>query len=522
MSKIYFGKNIKTQSGNFSNVFTSNFKTNLTDVYSLPMGLVNISQLFHNCINLKNVNYEFENTLVNIRNTFRNCYNFQQSINIPYSIVDGAYAFDSSGIKNANFINIGRKGLPLNLVSCFRNCKNLDTVGGTISNHVNCLESCFQNSSIVNTPELEDGCTPYMNYMFSNCRNMKYCNTTIPNYYNLQDNRTDYLFYNCYNLRTIKNRNLYFYSFINGFHNCSNLSTGTLYVSAMYLNNAFSNAKIDHLHINGCYLNNTFSNAKINDFSVVGYYFNNTFHNCNFNNSKTYNINGYHFNNTFYNCNNLTNIHMNFIDNRYFNDKYIINGENRSLSGDFMNQCNDIRFVNISGYSFDMNANVKCLHPNCWLSYFDNDIFVDNEFRTQLNSNQTAFYTSKCLNINACKGSPYVYYVQDSGTYSNLYISPIRKRTNYYDSTTEQQILPTSSGYIIQGNGTRRSFDIVYYMDNGIFPYNSTSNNVRFVSANITIDNLYTNCNDDESIIRDKLTWKPNENCIVNNVYKIE
>ena len=56
MKKICFGKGIESQNNKMCNL-TNNIKQSLTDVYRLPVNLINMSNCFSNCTKLSDESF---------------------------------------------------------------------------------------------------------------------------------------------------------------------------------------------------------------------------------------------------------------------------------------------------------------------------------------------------------------------------------------------------------------------------------------------------------------------------------
>lgn len=405
MSKIYFGKNIKTKSGNFSDVFKGDFKNNLTDVYSLPSNLVNISNIFNGCANLKKVGYELENTLQDISSAFRGCKNIEQDMNIPYSVVNGAYAFSGTNIKNAHFVSFGSDEQTEDLSYCFLGCDSLDTVTGVIPSTIKNLKGCFKDTVIRNTPVLHNNC--YNLYdaseMFQNCMNMYTTGIQFP----------------------ISSNNLYMK---NTFFNCKKLNSYEYDINAYDVSNIFY----------GC--DNLKKVGNINaDIQI------NSFKNCKF---SDINLSGSVFKNTLDTCSNLKNIN---ITTRGYLDSISANHYSVALDN-FINNCDNIYNLNIipsdvnipinNGNSyFFINQDFTKLDQNAVIRIWGNHHSIETErnIRNQLNSNDRCYYQSNYFVINDFMvngGNGLTRYI---GNNVNLYL-PNYIRTDIHNPNTQTHL----------------------------------------------------------------------------------
>jgi len=286
MSRIYFGKNIKTKSGNFSNVFKGNFKNNLTDVYSLPSGLINASNLFNGCTNLKRMDYELEDTLYDINNFMYNCVNYNGDIVIPDSVKSMSSSFSGTNIKSAQIRQSKNKRL-YDMSYAFLNCKNLTYIEGTIPNTIYKLDGFCENSGLKEAPFIEES-SNIVSYIgaFKNCIDL------IEYNHNIYTDHPTQMFQGCSNLKKVGNidtvelretfngcssleqiGNIDTVSLHHSFFNCSNLINVNINIRPKYdfiENKILSNAYINNGTFKNC--NNLYSininPSNINNFEI--------------------------------------------------------------------------------------------------------------------------------------------------------------------------------------------------------------------------------------------------------------
>ncbi len=144
---------------------TSTFaKTNISVAPKIPDSVTNMYNTFDRCVNLAETPY-IPDSVINFANTFRGCIKLEKITNIPQKTTT--------------------------LSNTFFGCKNLKTVPNTIPYTVTNMTSTFQESGLIESPDIPSSVTN-MNHTFRGCHDLKGTLT-------INANPSTYIccFYNC-------------------------------------------------------------------------------------------------------------------------------------------------------------------------------------------------------------------------------------------------------------------------------------------------------------------------------------
>ena len=393
------------------NYVFSNCK-NLYDIYNLSMpNINNISQLYPNCINIKELpsNYLEDNfpnatiansafvgctnlylqnnsfyseKLTSVSGLFSGCANIKQIDNLylPNTTNTSYMFYNCDNLVSATNLNIPKCNY---LAFLFSNCSNLITVDNiNFANNTYCSSMFQYCTSLTNIPNIPYNKISVANYMFRGCINI----TNIEDEINLCNcNCVDYIFSNT-GLIDIDMNKIKLKSSINSvngmFDNCENLVNVTNFNLAGTSVNYYANL------FNGC--------KELSD--SIQMYTSNNMYNCyamfsgceNFKNIPNINYNNIQYCSSFMfaNCRNITNI-----DNLNLNK---------------INQCADM-FVNcinlttISNLNLYNTVNAQWLFADCInLSNIDNIVFNRVNWLFRAFANCTNLVNAPNMKLNSC------------------------------------------------------------------------------------------------------------------------
>ena len=393
------------------NYVFSNCK-NLYDIYNLSMpNINNISQLYPNCINIKELpsNYLEDNfpnatiansafvgctnlylqnnsfyseKLTSVSGLFSGCANIKQIDNLylPNTTNTSYMFYNCDNLVSATNLNIPKCNY---LAFLFSNCSNLITVDNiNFANNTYCSSMFQYCTSLTNIPNIPYNKISVANYMFRGCINI----TNIEDEINLCNcNCVDYIFSNT-GLIDIDMNKIKLKSSINSvngmFDNCENLVNVT-------------NFNLAGTSVN--YYANLFNGCKELSYSIQMYTSNNMY-NCyamfsgceNFKNIPNINYNNIQYCSSFMfaNCRNITNI-----DNLNLNK---------------INQCADmfancINLTTISNLNLYNTVNAQWLFADCInLSNIDNIVFNRVNWLFRAFANCTNLVNAPNMKLNSC------------------------------------------------------------------------------------------------------------------------